>query len=226
MLLLPALVRSQDVNSTPHKHYWKSASELIFSWGNVKDEPKDISPVIRFSMFFHFQEQYHIDMNEHFGVWLGFGIRNVGMINNISDSVKLKQRSYSLGIPIAFKIGNFPDNFYASIGGEAELMFHYKQKAFYDDTKYRKSDWFSDRTNLINPSVFLDLNFKRGAYVRFKYYLLDFLTEDKQTVSVNGVDIAYSPEKSQLFYVAIGMALNHKDKRAKVVVEDASYSMY
>ncbi|HEX5001074.1 MAG TPA: hypothetical protein VFW78_01130 [Bacteroidia bacterium] len=226
LLLLPSIVRSQDGSTSSQKNYWKSASELIFSWGNVKDGSKDISSVIRFSMFFHFQEQYHIDMNEHFGVWLGFGIRNVGMINDISDSVKLKQRSYSFGVPIAFKIGNLPKNMYASIGGEAELMFHYKQKAFYDDTKYRKSEWFSDRTNLINPSVFLDLNFKKGAYIRFKYYLLDFLVENKQTISVDGTKIDYTPEQSQLFYVAFGMALNHKDKHPKVVIEDAAYSMY
>lgn len=224
--LLPVAAIAQESSSEPKKTYWTSASELIFSWGMVEDNdlPEDPSSVMRFSVFFHFQEQMHVDFNNNTGMFIGLGVRNVGMINDLGNGLKLKQRSYSFGIPIAFKFGNFEDNFYAALGAEAELMFHYKQKAFYDDSKYKKSEWFSDRTNIINPSVFLDLNFRKGTYVRFKYYLLDFLVEDKQSLSIDGVSIPYSPEKSQLFYVALGLNINHKDIKKQVQSTEGTYS--
>jgi hypothetical protein len=147
------------------------------------------------------------------------------MINDFEGGVTLKQRSYSLGIPIALKLGNIENQIYASFGGEAELMFHYKQKAVYDDEKYKKSEWFSDRTNLINPSLFLDMNFKRGAYIRFKYYLIDFLVEDKQSVTIEGNSLDYTPEESKLFYVALGVTLNYKSMK-KSMGSSGSMSMY
>jgi hypothetical protein len=226
LFILPCVSYAQEVASDNPRPYWKSASELIFSWGIVEDGDVEVSSVVRFSCFFHFQEQIHFDSNDKFGFWTGFGIRNIGMINDFEGDVTLKQRSYSLGVPVAIKVGNLNKDLYVSFGGEAELMFHYKQKAVYDDEKYKKSEWFSDRTNLINPSLFLDLNFSKGAYVRFKYYMLDFLVEDKQSVSIEGVNLDYTPEKSQLFYVALGMTFDYKKIRKGGSSTQQTYSQY
>ncbi|MBL0343173.1 MAG: hypothetical protein IPP71_21275 [Bacteroidetes bacterium] len=130
-------------DSSGIKPYWKSASELIFSLGNVEalgagNQNMDVSAVLRFSAFFHFQEQLHFDFGNNFGMYTGIGIRNVGFINKLNDSITLKQRVYSLGIPIAFKLGNLPGGFYVAAGAEGELFFHYKQKVFYDDEKFKK----------------------------------------------------------------------------------------
>ena len=230
LLALPVTIKAQETTDSP-KPYWSSASEFIFSFGMVEDDNLDSDPssILRFSMFFHFQEQMHIDLSDKVGIFTGFGVRNVGMINDIEymgETIKLKQRSYSFGIPIALKLGNMKDRNYIALGAEAELMFNYKQKAFYDDTKYKKTSWFSDRTNLINPSVFMDINFKKGAYVRFKYYLLDFLNGDKQSLSVDGVDIPYSPEKSQLFYIALGLNLSHKEMKKQLDNAAGTLSSY
>src|SRR4030095_4069388 len=195
------------------KRYWLSASEFIFSGGSVKatggpmNTEIDVNPVVRFTCFFHFQAQLHYDFNKTFGIFTGLGVRNVGMINDLNDSIKAKQRVYSLGIPIALKIGSLPDKYNIALGGEVELFFHYKQKVFYDDEKFKKTEWFSDKVNLVNPSVFLDLHSGRGAYVRFKYYLLDFLVEDKQDIKIDHNPYEYRPSSSKMFYVSIGTTL-------------------
>ncbi|MBL0343174.1 MAG: hypothetical protein IPP71_21280 [Bacteroidetes bacterium] len=79
----------------------------------------------------------------------------------------------------------------------------------------KKSDWFSNKVNLFNPSVFLDINSGRGGYIRFKYYLNDFLVTDKQDVKLYGVKYDFRPTKSQMFYVAIGTSITQKSRSKK-----------
>jgi hypothetical protein len=146
-----------------------------------------VSKVLRFSGFFNFQEQFHYNMTPHFGIYTGFGIRNVGFINKLNDSIKVKQRVYSAGIPLAIKLGNMDKSAYISFGGEMELFFNYKQKTFYNDSKSKFDEWFSDRTELLNPSVFFELKGKKGGHIRFKYYINDLLKAENQTVIVNGM---------------------------------------
>lgn len=208
---VPALAQDEQVSG---KHYWKSGSEFIFSLGDVDAGAVSTSPIMRFSGFFHLQQEMHYDFNQSFGFYTGIGIRNVGMINELNDSLKLKQRAYGLGVPVAIKVGNL-NGFHVSAGAEAELFFHYKQKLFYDDEKFKQDEWFSDRINLFNPSVFLELNSRKGSYIRFKYYLLDFLVEDKQVVKLFGTKYPYFPESSKLFYVSIGTKLITDKNRRK-----------
>jgi hypothetical protein len=126
------------------KMYWMAASEFIFSFGSVaaKGGPDmteiDVNPIMRFTCFFHLQEQFHYDFNETVGLYSGLGIRNVGMINDLNDTIKAKQRVYSLGLPLAIKLGGLPNKAFIALGTEVELFFHYKQKVFYDDEKFKK----------------------------------------------------------------------------------------
>lgn len=194
------------------KGYALSASELILSWGDVKAPGLDISPIVRFSAFFHLGEQFHYDFNKNFGMYTGFSLRNVGMINDLNDSVRIKQRAYTLGVPLALKAGNM-NGFHIAAGAEAELAFAYKQKVFVNDEKSKSSEWFSDRVNLFQPSVFGELHFPKGAYVKFKYYLTDFLVEDKQKTNVT--NLVYKPSTSKMMYVSFGFALSNEFKKAK-----------
>jgi len=239
--ILPLFASAQNAGagmssgSSEGKTYWKTASEFIFSMGNMElsDDPDsgakfDVSPVVRFSGFFHFQAQFHIDFGKSVGMYTGFGMRNIGMINKVNDSIRVKQRAYSIGVPLAFKFGNMKKG-YVAIGGEAELMFHYKQKVFYDDQKKKNSDWFSDKVNLFNPSGYVEFVSGRGSYIRFKYYFLDFLVDDKQDVRLyDGTPITYIPEKSQLFSVSVGATIRHGsgNKNHKVTPGDRISMIY
>lgn len=213
LVSIQAFPQAMQKSEKKNKAYAMGASELIFSSCDVKDGDMKIDPVVRFTAFFHLQQQVHYDFTRNFGMYWGLGVRNIGFINKLNDSIKVKQRSYSVGIPLALKIGNMKNKTWLAVGGEAEIMFAYKQKVFFAGEKFKNHEWFSDKVNLFNPSVFADIHFKNGSYIRFKYYLMDFLKEDKQDIRLFGVPFAYSLESSKLFYVAIGTAIKNKDAR-------------
>ncbi|MEO8146585.1 MAG: hypothetical protein ABI723_03055 [Bacteroidia bacterium] len=210
--VLSIQLHAQDSTGTAEKKqvYFATASELIFSWGDVEAKPLEPSPIVRFSCFLHLEEQLNYDFSDKVGFYTGVSLRNVGFINDLNDTVKLKQRVYTLGIPVALKIGNM-DGTSLRVGAEGELALNYKQKVYVNGEKTKTNIWFSDRTNLFLPSVFAEIKFSQGLYLKFKYYLTDFLVEDKQKINVAGV--VYVPTKSQLMYAAIGVVL--KDKKYK-----------
>src|SRR5437868_2899528 len=99
-----------------HQWYSMSATEIIFS-SNKTDatlvSPQLVSyspsPVVRFTAFLHIQGQSHYNFSNGFGLYTGLGIRNVGIINHYDykdNEISIKQRSYSLGVPLALKFGN------------------------------------------------------------------------------------------------------------------------
>jgi hypothetical protein len=207
---------------------WRTveASEFIFSSGDlkVKDAEEDADNKVRFSMFFHFQSQWHYDFNKNIGIYTGVGMRNVGFIHTWKvedEELKIKHRSYSLGVPLAIKFGNIEKGVYGAMGGEAELMFAYKRKLFFDGDKSKESEWFSDKVNLFNPSVFAEIRFKRGTYIRVKYYMMDFLSnkEDKFVLPGTSIEASLKPESSTLFSISIGTALKSRLKKKTVATK-------
>ncbi|HSC53018.1 MAG TPA: hypothetical protein VLC98_05345 [Phnomibacter sp.] len=206
-LIVHANAQDNSGSTKKIKPYTVSVSELIFSWGNVEAKPLEPKSIVRFSAFLHLGQQVHFDFSEHAGFYTGLSLRNVGMINELNDTVKIKQRVYTLGIPVALKFGNMAGPFLA-VGAEAEFAIAYKQKVFVNEEKSKTNIWFSDRTNIFLPSAFAELKLKQGMYVKFKYYLTDFLREGKQAINVPNV--GYNPTKSQMMYVSFGMAIRNK----------------
>lgn len=211
VLLVVAAACSMQVKaqtSSGSKPYLSTSSELIFSWGNVEAKSLGSSnypnAILRFTCFLHIQEQIHFDMSNKAGIYAGLSIRNVGIINDLNDSVKIKQRVYTAGIPVALKLGNM-NGTYLALGAEAEFALNYKQKVFVHDEKHKTNIWFSDRTNIFLPSAFVEVHTSQNLYLKFKYYLTDFLVADKQQVNVAGV--SYVPTKSQMMYISIGACI-------------------
>lgn len=213
---------AQDVltSGSTKKGYFASASEIIFSWGDVTAAAvpgqSQINPkaILRFSPVLNLGEQFHYDFAQSVGMYTGLSLRNVGFINELNDTVKMKQRVYTLGIPLAFKLGEVNGGNYLTVGAEAEFAFAYKQKVFVNGEKNKTVIWFSDRTNIFLPSAFVELKSKSGFYIKFKYYLTDFLTENNQKTNVAGVD--FVPTKSTLMYLSIGSVIPYsKVKKMK-----------
>ena len=206
-------------NAAPtRKWYGMTGAQLIFSKGEVMDNQSYIPNILRFTCFFHVQHQFNYDVGRAFGFYTGFSLINVGFINSIGlpdgSSATLKQRSYSFGIPLGFKFGNMPHGDYLALGAEGECMFAYKQKILYNGTKTIENDaWFSnDHVNLFNPSLFAELRFHNGTYIRFKYYVLPFLQDKTNNLNIGNYQVAYTPEKSALYYVSVGVLLKKKHK--------------
>ena len=215
ILLVTSVVLSGITNAQEKKEYPNvhgvTSGEFIFSGGDVEIDGVNQDMGMRFSFFFHYGQYWHIDLNNNFGFYSGGAIRNVGLkTKNEGDYDKIIRRSYSLGIPVAVKLGSFKDHFFVFGGAEGEWMFHYKQKFFNDDGKQKSSEWFSDRVNPIMPSVFAGIQFPKGLNLKFKYYLNDFLNKEYRG-SDFGTTVDYSIYKTQMFYISISFDIETKD---------------
>jgi hypothetical protein len=236
--LFPLLSMGQTLGKPEpiQRSYLATVSEGILSVGNLGkvtlydptvgagdsffgNEP---SPIIRYSTFLHFGEQLHVNLGKSFGFYTGIGVRNIGMINRLNDSIKVKQRVYALGVPVGIKLGDMQKRVYAALGAELELFFNYKQKTFLGSGRGEKvekfNEWFSDRTPLLNPSLFVEFNFKKGTYLKLRYYPLNFLVVDKQNYTIKDkftdkdITIGFRPETSQLFALSFGRVIGKKRK--------------
>ena len=201
-----AISQEISIAEKTREMYTVSATETILSWGNVESAGLETANIARFTPFINFGTQLHMDFSEKSGFYTGLTVRNVGIITNLNDSVRVKQRVYTVGIPVAFKVGDMDGNLFAA-GFEAEFAINYKQKVFVNEEKSKSNIWFSDRTNIFLPSVFAEVKSKYGNYIRFKYYLTDFLQEGNQKVNVSGVD--YNPTRSTMMYVSVGLMMRN-----------------
>jgi hypothetical protein len=207
--------------------YFATVSEGILSIGNLgpvtifkpnieASSANTPNPIPRYSSFFHIGEQFHVNLGNSFGLYTGIGVRNIGMINRLNDTIKIKQRVYALAVPVGIKLGDMQKRVYAALGAELELFFNYKQKTFLGSGRGDKvekfNEWFSDRTPLLNPSLFVEFNFKKGTYIKLRYYPMNFLVADKQNFTVNDIKTGFRPETSQLFALSFGRVIGKKRK--------------
>lgn len=208
-------------------------------------------------MWYHINIHVHYDFSKTVGAYTGFTMRNVGFTtkgqsndiysdgkltkyNAIDDVYELddyypanseittiKRRAYTVGIPIALKIGNLKKNQFVFLGGEFEIPFHYKNKIWVDDKKeYKNTEWFSKQTNPFLLSAFVGFQFKTGMNVKLKWYLTDFLNQDYKDVA-SGLK-PYDGLQTQMFYISFGMNLYNPKRGIKKIKKKeikATYSM-
>jgi hypothetical protein len=197
-----------NVSLRAQKVYTTSGGEIIFQSAIIESNGENLNTNIRFTLAFHLGELVHFDFGENIGIFSGIGVRNVGFITNEED-IKIKFRSYNLGIPLALKIGSFKKNLYVFGGAEYEWMFHFKQKTFRDGTKYKKSAWFSEQTPAFIPSVFAGIQFPEGFQLKFKYYLNDFLNHKYNGGPYENYTLL---NKSQIWYISVSYMIRNKSK--------------
>jgi len=182
------------------------SGELLFQSGTIEKGDEDVNTNLRFTMWFHTGHYIHIDFGNNIGFYSGMAIRNVGFTTE-KDSIKIKYRSYSLGIPLALKLGSFRDDFYIFGGAEYEWMFHFKQKTFINDEKTKYTDWFSNRTPSFIPSVFAGIHFPKGFHLTFKYYLDDFLNHKFK--GNNDYNDYTGFTSTQLWYISLSFQMRY-----------------
>jgi hypothetical protein len=210
-------------NAAPLRTWYEmSGSELIFSSGDVSSYGQKLKNEGRFTGFFHINSQAHYDYTSAFGMYSGLSLINVGFINRLplanGEDLRLIQRSYSLGVPLAFKLGNMRKRSYLALGASAEYMFHYRQRAYYNGKKDITSNWFPNQVRPFNAAVFAELHLSKGFFIRAKYYLNDFLRDQDFSIPVPGTSdvVSFRPTQSRLSYLSIGWVLKaRKKQRAK-----------
>lgn len=173
----------------------------LLSFARMQEGGQHVRNIPRFSAFFHLGQNINYNFNHHFGVFTGFSIKNIGLINDANDSVRLKRRVYTLGIPVGFKIGNLRRyGLFFFAGGAYDLAFNYKEKQFLNGRKQHKfNQWFSDRTPLLMPSFFAGFRASPGFGVKVQYYPNNFFNQEY----TKGNTAPYRDLEAKLFFVTL-----------------------
>ncbi len=174
-----ALIIVYSSSAQGKKIYTVTSGEWIFSFANIKTGGTDVSSIIRFSPVFNFQNIANYDVSDKFGLIGGLALRNVGFIYDVPNSnIKMKYRTYNIGIPVGFKIGNLKRAFLYG-GYELEIPVNFKTKTFTNEDKTGKSSvWFSSQTTTFNSALFVGVQLPLGGNLKFKYYLSNFFNKD------------------------------------------------
>lgn len=237
-LILVVSVTSIHITNA-QKVYSVTSGEMIFSLAKTEftQEFLDTYPgasikgnPLRFTIFFHLGQYWHMDFTNNIGLITGIGVRNVGLISDETlpeifnpdvneNYIKYKviRRTYTLGIPLMLKLGSFKDHLYFFGGAEYELAFQHKEKYWTNThnrsgTKTKSSTWFGDQFPTFLPSVVGGMQMPGGVNLKFKWYLTDFLNHDYDAGNENTTAYSVSDltryKTSQVFYISLSWQFN------------------
>ncbi len=208
VLLVTFTITGYLSTTNAQKVYPISSGELLFQFSNTEIQGSEVTDNLRFTCFFHLGQYWHLNITDNIGFYSGLAIRNVGFIYDEPIPQKTIRRSYTLGVPLALKLGAFNKHTYILGGGEYELLFHYKGKRWNSSdrsgTKIKDSEWFSDKTNRFVPSAFAGIQFPGGLNVKFKYYLDDFLNLNYFGYDLGQPNVSFSDYTThEMFYISV-----------------------
>jgi hypothetical protein len=179
----------------------------LLSFASMKENGEHVRNIPRFTLFFNIGTNFNKDVSRHLGFFTGLNLKNIGLISKPADSLKLKQRVYTIGIPLGFKIGDLSGgSFFFFAGGEIDLAINYKEKQFVDGKKVHKfNEWFSDRTPLLMPSVFAGFRVNPGFGLKVQYYPQNFFNKDFKTKDKsNNTIYPYKNLEANMVFVTLG----------------------
>lgn len=207
-------IPDQTTVATPRGYWGSGLDGAIFSTSLYKDAPGGDSKftTLRFTYVVNLGMNYNYDFTNHFGLFTGLGIKNIGLINKYGDST-VKRRVYTIGVPLGFKVGNLRNRNYFFAGGGVDVPFNYREKGFVERRHKEKfSEWFSDRTPQFMPYVFAGFSLDPGITLKFQYYPGNFFNQDFTTKDkVTGLDYKpYAGMEANLLFVSVGLDIHYK----------------
>jgi hypothetical protein len=207
LLVIILLALGSNAQVKNKKVYGSFSLEMIFSFATINNQDYTQGNIMRWAPVINPQSMVNIDFGKNFGLYTGLAIRNVGFIYEKpieldSNNTKYKYRTYNLGIPVGFKIGNLKKMFFFA-GYEVEFPFAYKEKHFVNEEKiYKEVIWFSDRVEPVQSSLMAGIQLPYGATIKFKYYLTNFHNRDFVAME-NGVATKPYDFKSNIWYFSL-----------------------
>jgi hypothetical protein len=226
LILIAFAFSLSSIPANAQKLYSVLSWEMLFQFADVELEGANIiSKPPRYTCFFHLADYIHFDIIDNIGLYTGLAVRNVGFIYDEDIPQKTIRRSYTLGIPIALKLGSFKNHIYFFGGGEYELLFHYKAKRWLstdrDGTKIKDTSWFSSKTERFVPSVFAGIQFPGGINVTFKKYIGDFLNKEYVGSDLGQQDVAFADyTQLDLYYISLSWQFRIDKAKDYVWTED------
>jgi len=171
--------------------------------------------ILRFTYFVNLGFTFNFNFSEHFGLYTGVDIKNIGYIDQ-DNGYTDKRRTYNVGAPLGIKIGNMGDHGnYFFAGGGLDVAINYQEKYFKDrDNKTRINEWWSDRTPRTMPYAFAGFCFNHHITAKVQYYMNNFMNTDYQDVNGNFI---YQGTDVHLILLSVGFGMHmsmkhgHKD---------------
>lgn len=166
----------------------------------------------RFTAFLNLGVNLNYDLSDHFGVYTGLNIKNIGFIEK-SGGVTTKRRDYTIGLPLGLKIGDLAFGNYVLAGGGIDFPFNYREKTFTKrNDKVKFNEWFSDRVPAAMGYVFLGAHLNPGIALKLQYYPGNFLNPDF-TETIKGVTYKpYNGYKVNLLVLSLGIDIPYHPK--------------
>jgi hypothetical protein len=176
-------VDSLQVSNYAHFYVSSGMEGSIFSTAQVT-RPEGLGTAthlstLRYSLFVNTGISLNWNLSQHFGVFTGLQLKNIGFIEQLGDYT-IKRRVYTIGAPIGFRVGNMEEHGGSIfLGGGLDLPFNYKEKKFIArNNKDKFNEWFSKRTPAAMPYVFVGYSFPNQLTLRLQYYPGNFLNPD------------------------------------------------
>jgi hypothetical protein len=212
--------KDEEVTVTINDHFWNPPVRHWYT-GNAFDGAMFQTAIVerpnhdrqtatlRFSLI-AIGNNFHYDFDKKFGLFTGIGIKNVGWIEKNDDSTT-KRRLYSLGIPLALKLGDLQKRHYGFLGGGIDIPINYREKRFINrGDKYKFNEFWSDRTDPVMPYLFAGASFGMGAVFKVQYYPGNFFntgfTENKNGATVT----PYQGYMVHMLYFSLGFDIRYK----------------
>lgn len=197
------------------RYFGNSLDGMIFSTAMIERNGANSLGTLRFTAFAHIGATINYNFSKGIGVYSGLDIKNIGLIEKFDfQNTTVKDRVYTLGIPVGLRLGNMTARNYFFMGGGVDLAFHYKNKMWSDvQSKTKFNEWFSDYTNLLLPYAFAGIGMK-GITVKVQYYPTNFFNEDKTVGTLPGgiPNKIYANTKVNLLLLSIGKDMNFSKK--------------
>lgn len=167
---------------------------------------------LRFTLGTNWGIHFHYDFDEHFGLYTGLGIKNIGFTEKHGDST-IKRRVYTIGVPLGFKIGNLGGRKFAILGGGLDFPFNYREKGWVsrkDKTKF--SEWFGDRTPSVMPYLFAGMSFKPAIILKVQFYPSNFFnTSFEEDADASGYKAKpYKGYDARLLLLTLGVDIHYR----------------
>jgi hypothetical protein len=179
---------------------------------------------LRFSML-NLGYHFNYDFDEHFGIFTGVGIKNIGFIEKNGDSTT-KRRVYTIGAPLGFKLGNLRKRHYGFIGGGVDFPFNYREKRFVKrGDKYKFNEFWSDRTDEYMPYIFAGCSVGAGIVLKVQYYPSNFFNTGFEEDNNGQTVQPYRGYRVNLLYLSLGIDLKSKSHERKAPNPEAANEM-
>lgn len=177
----------------------------IVSFAGRPESPASTRWLPRFSLLFNVGSTLNKDWGPRSGMFTGLSLKNIGLIRR-TDTGRVKDRVYALGIPLGLKFGNLQRQRFFIVGAEADLALNFKEKEFRDhQSKTKLNEWFSRRSPLGMPSLFVGMQLQH-IDVKFQYYLNSFFRPAFSQTLSGRVQQPYQNLSANLLYLTAGFS--------------------